>query len=181
MNIESSFVTGFWKTNQLVPLSLFYFILLAQLMPTFVHYTSTVLLPGLVNWSALLERILILYGGKLWQGESLVNWLVSSIWWKKVWWIDRSVNRLLIISTNLDGFSLANHGRFAKFAKVSLRTVYQPCFCLGSTVSKNNHYTLYVGHPVINMVLWFVKFLLLYQIDKLNLLSSLVSEWHTHS
>ena len=27
----------------------------------------------------------------------------------------RSTNRLLIVSTNLDGFSLANRGRFAKF------------------------------------------------------------------
>ena len=32
---------------------------------------------------------------------------------------NRSANRLLMISTNLDGFSLANHGRFAKFTNVS--------------------------------------------------------------
>ena len=38
---------------------------------------------------------------------------------KKVWQINKSTNRLLIESTNLDGFSLANHGRFAKFAKLS--------------------------------------------------------------
>ena len=43
---------------------------------------------------------------------------------KKVWRINRSANRLLMISTNLDDFNLANHGRFAKFAKVSLHTVY---------------------------------------------------------
>ena len=30
-----------------------------------------------------------------------------------------SVNKLLIVSTNLNGFSLVNHGRFAKFAKLS--------------------------------------------------------------
>ena len=59
------------------------------------------------------------YGGKVWRGESLANWLVSNIWWKKIWWINRSANRLLIISINLDGFSLANHKRFAKFANVS--------------------------------------------------------------
>ena len=31
----------------------------------------------------------------------------------------RSANRFLIVSTNLDGFSLANRRRFAKFAKLS--------------------------------------------------------------
>ena len=37
----------------------------------------------------------------------------------KVWQINRSANRLLIGNINLDGFSLANHGQFAKFAKLS--------------------------------------------------------------
>ena len=59
------------------------------------------------------------YSGKVWQGKSLANWLVSSSWWQKVWRINRSVNRLLITSTNLDGFSLANRGRIAKFTKPS--------------------------------------------------------------
>ena len=36
----------------------------------------------------------------------------------KVWQINRSANKLLIISTNLDGYSSANDGRFAKFAKL---------------------------------------------------------------
>ena len=53
----------------------------------------------------------------------LVNWLFSSIWWRKVWWINRSANRLSIVSAKLDGFGLANHGRFAKFAKLSRYTV----------------------------------------------------------
>ena len=36
---------------------------------------------------------------------------------KKVWRINRSSNRLLIVSfTSFDGFSLANHGWFTKFA-----------------------------------------------------------------
>ena len=43
----------------------------------------------------------------------------SSIWRKKVWQINRSANRLSIVSTKLDGFSLANHRRFTKFAKLS--------------------------------------------------------------
>ena len=37
--------------------------------------------------------------------------------------INRTANRLLIVSTNLNGFSLVNHGRFAKFAKLSRYTV----------------------------------------------------------
>ena len=56
-------------------------------------------------------------------GESLANWLFSSLWRKKVWRVNRSANRLLIISTNSDGFSLANHEQFAKFAKLSCYTV----------------------------------------------------------
>ena len=35
-----------------------YSILFAQLMSTFVHYTYTVPLPGLVDWSAFLEQVL---------------------------------------------------------------------------------------------------------------------------
>ena len=60
----------------------------------------------------------ILYSGKVWRGESLANWLFSRTWRKKVWQINRLANRLLIVSTNLDGFNLANHRRFAKFAKL---------------------------------------------------------------
>ena len=48
---------------------------------------------------------------------------------KKVWRINRSENRLLIVSTDLDDFSLANHGQFAKFAKLPL--------------AKLSHYTVY--------------------------------------
>ena len=33
--------------------------------------------------------------------------------------MNRSAKRLLIVSTNLNGFSLANHGQFIKFAKLS--------------------------------------------------------------
>ena len=65
------------------------------------------------------------YSGKVCWGESLANRLFSSIWRKKVWQINRSASRLSIVSTNLDGFSLANHGRFAKFppSKLSRYTV----------------------------------------------------------
>ena len=43
----------------------------------------------------------------------------ASVWRKKIWRINRSANRLLIISSNLDGFILANHRRFTKFANIS--------------------------------------------------------------
>ena len=62
--------------------------------------------------------------GEAWRGESLVNWLISSIWRKKVWRINRSANRLLIVSTNLDGFSLTNRGQFAKHSPCQTFLLY---------------------------------------------------------
>ena len=57
--------------------------------------------------------------------------IVGKVGRGKVWRIDlfehlvkeslanyRSANRLLIVSANLDGFSLVNYGRFAKFANL---------------------------------------------------------------
>ena len=41
--------------------------------------------------------------------EKLANLLFLSIWQKKVWQINRSAKSLIIVSTNQDGFSLANH------------------------------------------------------------------------
>ena len=38
---------------------------------------------------------------------------------KIVWQMNRSAKELLIVTTNLDGFSLANCRRFAKFYKLS--------------------------------------------------------------
>ena len=54
------------------------------------------------------------YNGKVWQGECLANSLFSSVWPKG----------LLIVTTNLDCFSLVNHRRFAKLAKLSHYTVH---------------------------------------------------------
>ena len=51
--------------------------------------------------------------GKVWRTDSFEHLA------KKVWWINRSANRLLIVSANLDGFNLMNHGWFAKFTKFS--------------------------------------------------------------
>ena len=52
------------------------------------------------------------YSGKVWQGECLANLLFSSVWRKKVWRMNSSAKGLLIVTTNLNGFSLAN--RFYK-------------------------------------------------------------------
>ena len=84
----------------------------------------------IINFASQISNleVNIPYGGKLWWGETLANWFISSIWWKKVWWINRSANTLLIISTNLDGFSLGitddspNLQTFP-LTKVSLHTV----------------------------------------------------------
>ena len=71
---------------------------------------------GFLNKAAILVYNLQLpYSGKVLRGESLVNWLVTSIWQKKIWQINRLANRLLIVSTNLDGFSLANHDSLPNF------------------------------------------------------------------
>ena len=67
-----------------------------------------------------LRNVFVLpYSGKVWQGENLTNWFFLSLWRKKVLQINRSANRLFIVSTNLGGFSLANHRWFVKFAKLS--------------------------------------------------------------
>ena len=54
----SIYGTGFWKTNRNVTLGRAYSILLAQLMATLIHYTFTLPLSGLVDWSAFLEQLL---------------------------------------------------------------------------------------------------------------------------
>ena len=60
--------------------------------------------------------VLLPYSGKFWQGETLANLLFLSIWRKKVWRMNRSANRLSIVTTNLDDFSLVNHGQFANLS-----------------------------------------------------------------
>ena len=44
----------------------------------------------------------------IWWAECLANLLFSRVWWKKVWRMNRSAKGLSMITTNLDGFSLAN-------------------------------------------------------------------------
>ena len=72
------------------------------------------------NQAKLLEMFIhIPYSGKVWRAECLANLLFSSVWWKKVWQMNRSAKGLSMVITNLDGFSLANRRRLAKFAKLS--------------------------------------------------------------
>ena len=64
------------------------------------------------------------YGGKVWRAECLANLLFSNVWRKKVWRMNRSAIGLSMVTINLDGFSLANRRRFAKFAKLSPRQTF---------------------------------------------------------
>ena len=59
------------------------------------------------------------YSGKTWQGECLANLLFSSIWQ-----MNRSAKGLLIVTTTLDDFSLANHRQLVKVAKLSTRQTF---------------------------------------------------------
>ena len=51
-------MTGFWKTDRLITLGLFHFIGPVNGY-TLIHYTYTVQLPGLVDRSAVLKRVLL--------------------------------------------------------------------------------------------------------------------------
>ena len=64
------------------------------------------------------------YSGKVWRVECLANLLFLSVWRKKVWRMNRSAKGLSMVGINLDGFSLANRLRFAKFAKLSPRQTF---------------------------------------------------------
>ena len=68
------------------------------------------------------------YSGKVWRAECLANLhtlFKRLIWRKKVWRMNRSAKGLSMVTTNLDGFSLVNRRRFAKFAKPSPRQTFQ--------------------------------------------------------
>ena len=64
------------------------------------------------------------YSGKVWQAECLANPLFFNVWRKKVWRMNGSAKGLSMVGINLDGFSLANHLRFAKFVKLSPRQTF---------------------------------------------------------
>ena len=50
------YLTGFWKTNEIVTLGLLYFI--DQVMAALIYYPFTVPLPSLVDWSAFLGQVM---------------------------------------------------------------------------------------------------------------------------
>ena len=54
--------------------------------------------PHALKWIGVIITC-IPYSAKVWRGYSLVNGLFSNIWRKKVWRINRSANRLLIVIT----------------------------------------------------------------------------------
>ena len=60
----------------------------------------------------------ILYRRKAWQGKNLVKLLFSGIW-QKVKHMNRSGIKLLMVTTNLDDYNLANHKQFITFARFS--------------------------------------------------------------
>ena len=51
------------------------------------------------------------YSGKVWQEECFGGF--------KVWQMNQSIKELLIVTTTLDGFGLANCRQFTKFAQFS--------------------------------------------------------------
>ena len=59
--------------------------------------------------------------GKFGEGEGgdFGKFTLLSVWWRKVWWMNRLSHKVIIITTGLDGFSLANHWRLTKFTKLS--------------------------------------------------------------
>ena len=90
------------------------------------------------------------YSGKVWRAECLANLLLLSVWRKKVWRMNGSAKGLSMVGINLDGFSLANRLRFAKFAKLSPRQTF-PLYGIGSKqvktgerLSLSNNYTFVI-------------------------------------
>ena len=87
------------------------YLLKTILMPSSLVCLQKLLTCMAITWLShgiVLSLFVALYSGKVWQGKGLVNLLFSSIW-KNVWSINRSSKRLVIVSTNLDRFSLVNH------------------------------------------------------------------------
>ena len=74
---------------------------------------------------------LLPYSGKVWWAECLANLLFLSVWWKKVWRMNRSAKGLSMVGINLDGFSLANRLRFAKLSPRQTFSLYSIKLSLG--------------------------------------------------
>ena len=75
------------------------------IMSAYYAYGNGTISKGIISsWEIRIYRIV----AESLVGKSLVN-LLFWVFSKKVWWINRSAKRLLIVSTNLDGFGLLNH------------------------------------------------------------------------
>jgi len=57
------------------------------------------------NYTSVAVVKQMLYREKAWQWKNLVNLLILSIWQMNIF-----SRKVIIVSRNLDGFSLANHG-----------------------------------------------------------------------
>ena len=72
---------------------------------------------------------------------------------KKVWQINRSVKRLLIVSTNINGFSLVSHRWFAKFTKLSHYTV-MPYSCMNCKFKIECINTMLLWLKVVTLIIY---------------------------
>ena len=72
--------------------------------------------------------------------------LFLSVWRKKVWRMNGSAKGLSMVGINLDGFSLANRLRFAKFAKLSPRQTF-PLYGILAKHKTMNPMVAEKGHP----------------------------------
>jgi len=63
-----------------------------------------------IKFEVLHNQVNIPCSGKVWWWKSLENSLILSILQKKVWQMNRFNQKVIIVSRNLDCFSLANHG-----------------------------------------------------------------------
>ena len=118
-------------------------------------FTFPIMLPNDITLAWMLYKSILMstyisYHRNVWWGESLTNWLFLSIWWKKVWQINRLTNRLLIVSTNLDGFSLVNHRRFAKFPKIFPSPNFPAIWYLNVLLEYKSNISLYAWYNVLS-------------------------------
>jgi len=107
----------------------------------------------------------------MWLLYSLANLLVLSIWQKKVWWMNRFSQKVIIVCRNLDGFSLVNQGWFTKLSPCQtfpLYGIYQVCN------GNNNNHKEYHSSGYITTAYYYVLFLL-YR----NKYFSLITLWTT--
>ena len=101
------------------------------------------------NYKCTAATVVTLFMATLWRGTLVGGNIGKLICFKHLakesWWINRSANRLLMISTNLDDYSLVNHGQFTKFANISPAKVflhmvmlflYSKYFCGSTTTTK---------------------------------------------